>query len=90
VHTQGARGLFRGMPAVALGAAPAHAVYFGSYELGKTILIGNRAGHHPLPTAAAGIVATVGFSHCSVALAMLVCDLPMKRETSTQHCGTPQ
>ena len=38
---------------------PAHALYFATYELSKDRLGGNRPGHQPLATAAAGSLATV-------------------------------
>lgn len=59
VQRHGVRGLFRGLTAVAAGAAPAHAVYFGSYEFGKKIFGGRNEGHQPVATALAGICATV-------------------------------
>ncbi len=39
--------------------SPAHALHFAVYELAKERLGANRAGLHPLETAAAGCVATV-------------------------------
>jgi solute carrier family 25 (mitochondrial iron transporter), member 28/37 len=60
VHEHGMRGLFRGIKAMALGAAPAHAIYFATYEAGKDVFGAHRTdGHHPVATAAAGIMATV-------------------------------
>jgi solute carrier family 25 iron transporter 28/37 len=43
--TEGARALWRGVASVIVGAGPAHAVYFGTYELVKEWAGGNRAGH---------------------------------------------
>ncbi|MCO5561948.1 hypothetical protein L7F22_015574 [Adiantum nelumboides] len=44
---------------MAMGAGPAHAVYFSVYELCKERFGGNEAGHHPLAHATAGVVATI-------------------------------
>ena len=41
---EGVGGLFRGIGAMALGAGPAHAVYFTTYEVAKEGLGGNRGG----------------------------------------------
>lgn len=43
--TEGARALWRGVASVIAGAGPAHAVYFGTYEVVKEAAGGNRAGH---------------------------------------------
>jgi solute carrier family 25 iron transporter 28/37 len=41
--------LWRGMSSVIVGAGPAHAVYFATYEAVKHAMGGNQAGvHHPL------------------------------------------
>lgn len=45
VSTEGASRLWRGVWSVILGAGPAHAVYFGTYEAVKDFASGNRAGH---------------------------------------------
>jgi solute carrier family 25 iron transporter 28/37 len=45
VSTEGASRLWRGVWSVILGAGPAHAVYFGTYEAVKDFAGGNRAGH---------------------------------------------
>lgn len=37
-ETEGPRGFFRGFGAVVLGAAPAQAVYFGGYEIGRGLV----------------------------------------------------
>lgn len=50
----GVMGFFRGWTAVVLGAAPAHAVYFTSYEFIKRLL-----GNNPLSYAVGGSVATL-------------------------------
>jgi solute carrier family 25 iron transporter 28/37 len=44
---------------VGIGAGPAHAIYFATYEYAKEALGGGKPGHHPLAHAAAGICATV-------------------------------
>ncbi|KAK9448596.1 mitochondrial carrier domain-containing protein [Limtongia smithiae] len=56
--TEGARTLWRGITSVAIGAGPAHAVYFSVYEFTKNALGGNEAGYHPLATSLAGACAT--------------------------------
>lgn len=48
--TEGARALWRGVASVIAGAGPAHAVYFGTYELVKEKAGGNRDGHQFLAT----------------------------------------
>jgi len=55
----GLTGLFRGVSAVAAGAAPAHALHFATYEFAKARLGGLKEGHHPLVNAAAGACATM-------------------------------
>ncbi|RPB29454.1 mitochondrial carrier [Terfezia boudieri ATCC MYA-4762] len=58
--TEGARSLWRGIASVALGAGPAHAIYFSTYELVKQRLGGNEGEeHHPLAVATAGACATI-------------------------------
>jgi len=55
--------LFRGVSAVAAGAAPAHAMHFATYEFCKRLFggstTGEHGGHHPIATGAAGICATL-------------------------------
>ncbi|KAK6952677.1 hypothetical protein Daesc_004968 [Daldinia eschscholtzii] len=49
---EGVLKLWRGMSSVVVGAGPAHAVYFATYEAVKHVMGGNRAGvHHPLAAA---------------------------------------
>lgn len=43
--TEGLPSLWRGVNSVILGAGPAHAVYFGTYEIVKEAAGGNRPGH---------------------------------------------
>ena len=50
--TEGASRLWRGVWSVILGAGPAHAVYFGTYETVKDLAGGNRAGHQFAATGA--------------------------------------
>jgi len=57
--TEGARALWRGVASVVAGAGPAHAVYFGTYEVVKEWAGGNRAGHQFAATALAGAAATI-------------------------------
>ncbi|EXJ60221.1 solute carrier family 25, member 46 [Cladophialophora yegresii CBS 114405] len=58
---EGLRTLWRGMTSVIVGAGPAHAVYFGTYEIVKEAAGGNKADgkHHPLAAAASGACATI-------------------------------
>lgn len=60
---EGIMSLWRGMSSVVVGAGPAHAVYFATYEAVKHLMGGNRVGvHHPL---AAGMTVSLpsGLSH---------------------------
>ncbi|KAG8728179.1 Fe(2+) transporter [Ceratobasidium sp. 428] len=45
--TEGLRTLWRGVASVIMGAGPAHAVHFGTYEAVKELAGGNTGGHHP-------------------------------------------
>ncbi|CDU24596.1 probable MRS4-Protein of the mitochondrial carrier family (MCF) [Sporisorium scitamineum] len=56
---EGMRTLWRGVASVIMGAGPAHAVYFGTYETVKEATGGNREGHQFASTAFAGASATV-------------------------------
>ncbi|KAF2760684.1 asparaginyl-tRNA synthetase [Pseudovirgaria hyperparasitica] len=50
-RAEGFRAMWRGVSSVVVGAGPAHAVYFASYEAVKHALGGNEGGqeeHHPL------------------------------------------
>lgn len=42
-----------------VGAGPAHAVYFATYEVVKQAMGGNAAGHHPVAAATSGACATI-------------------------------
>ncbi|GAA6010166.1 hypothetical protein JCM11491_005372 [Sporobolomyces phaffii] len=57
--TEGTRRLWRGVASVILGAGPAHAVYFGMYELAKDMAGGNEGGYSFVATASAGALATI-------------------------------
>ncbi|KAH7314637.1 hypothetical protein KP509_21G012300 [Ceratopteris richardii] len=59
LKTEGTLGFYRGIGAMALGAGPAHAVYFSVYEVAKQRLGGDLPGHHPLVHSVSGILATV-------------------------------
>ena len=57
---EGWRTLWKGVSSVIVGAGPAHAVYFGTYELVKEFAGGNvDEGHHPLAAALSGASATI-------------------------------
>ena len=58
---EGSWALWRGVQSVILGAGPAHAVYFATYEYAKEHLIdpADINTHQPLKTAAAGAMATI-------------------------------
>ncbi|KAF1984151.1 mitochondrial carrier [Aulographum hederae CBS 113979] len=59
---EGFRNLWRGLSSVVLGAGPAHAVYFATYESVKHAMGGNKGHaheHHPLAAAASGASATI-------------------------------
>ncbi|KAM0369120.1 hypothetical protein HYE67_006326 [Fusarium culmorum] len=59
-RTEGFFSLWRGMSSVIVGAGPAHAVYFATYEAVKHAMGGNQAGvHHPLAAATSGAAATI-------------------------------
>ncbi|MBW0507798.1 hypothetical protein O181_047513 [Austropuccinia psidii MF-1] len=57
--TEGTRRLWKGVSSVFMGAGPAHAVYFGTYELTKEALGGNQQGQQILATGVAGSMATI-------------------------------
>ncbi|KAG1881280.1 mitochondrial carrier domain-containing protein [Suillus subluteus] len=57
--TEGMRALWRGVSSVILGAGPAHAVHFGTYEAIKELAGGNAAGNQWLATSLAGASATI-------------------------------
>jgi hypothetical protein len=57
---EGILSLWRGMSSVVVGAGPAHAIYFATYEAVKHVMGGNQAGvHHPLAAATSGACATI-------------------------------
>ncbi|CAB4254602.1 similar to Saccharomyces cerevisiae YJL133W MRS3 Iron transporter that mediates Fe2+ transport across the inner mitochondrial membrane [Maudiozyma barnettii] len=59
--TEGSLALWKGVQSVILGAGPAHAVYFATYEYSKSHLIDPKDinTHQPLKTAASGALATI-------------------------------
>merc|ERR1711939_683433 len=61
-RVEGFRTLWRGVSSVVLGAGPAHAVYFATYEAVKHAMGGNAGAHqehHPLAAAVSGASATI-------------------------------
>lgn len=56
---EGFKGLWKGIASVILGAGPAHALYFGTYELVKDHTGGNREGLQLMSTGVAGAAATI-------------------------------
>lgn len=59
---EGFRALWRGVSSVVMGAGPAHAVYFATYEAVKHAAGGNEGGkheHHPFAAALSGASATI-------------------------------
>ncbi|TPX53306.1 hypothetical protein SeMB42_g00861 [Synchytrium endobioticum] len=57
--TEGFASLWRGVSSVIVGAGPAHALYFATYERCKVLFGGDQDGHHPLRVGAAGACATI-------------------------------
>ncbi|KAL1303142.1 hypothetical protein AAFC00_006574 [Neodothiora populina] len=58
-RVEGYMSLWRGLSSVVLGAGPAHAIYFATYEVVKQEMGGNASGHHPLAAATSGACATI-------------------------------
>jgi len=58
-RVEGYASLWRGVSSVVVGAGPAHAVYFATYEVVKQAMGGNAAGHHPIAAATSGACATI-------------------------------
>jgi len=56
---EGFQAFWKGVASVILGAGPAHAVHFGTYEYVKDMTGGNREGHQFASTAFAGAAATI-------------------------------
>ncbi|CAI4590388.1 AIF_collapsed_G0032170.mRNA.1.CDS.1 [Saccharomyces cerevisiae] len=58
---EGSMGLWKGVQSVILGAGPAHAVYFGTYEFCKARLISpeDMQTHQPMKTALSGTIVTI-------------------------------
>ncbi|KAL9045118.1 MAG: hypothetical protein Q9214_001800 [Letrouitia sp. 1 TL-2023] len=60
LKAEGIGSLWRGISSVALGAGPAHAVYFATYEAVKHAMGGNEGNeHHPVAAATSGACATI-------------------------------
>jgi solute carrier family 25 iron transporter 28/37 len=59
VRDEGFGRLYRGLPAIVMGAIPSHAIYFGTYEEAKEHLGTNAAGYHVFGNAVAGVCATL-------------------------------
>jgi len=58
--TEGMRALWRGVSSVIVGAGPAHAVHFGTYEAVKELAGGNKGeGSHFVATSVAGAASTI-------------------------------
>ncbi|ORX61996.1 mitochondrial carrier [Hesseltinella vesiculosa] len=53
------KNLWRGVNSVVLGAGPAHALHFATYEFCKDFYVAHGQGHHVLASAAAGATATL-------------------------------
>ncbi|XP_018819185.1 mitoferrin-like [Juglans regia] len=58
LKSEGPAGLYRGIAAMALGAGPAHAVYFSVYEVSKKFFSGGNP-NNPTAHAVSGVCATV-------------------------------
>ncbi|KAF2481995.1 mitochondrial carrier domain-containing protein [Neohortaea acidophila] len=58
-RVEGYASLWRGLSSVVVGAGPAHAVYFATYEVVKQAMGGNASGHHPVAAATSGACATI-------------------------------
>ncbi|TPX34865.1 hypothetical protein SmJEL517_g02630 [Synchytrium microbalum] len=57
--TEGLFSLWRGVSSVIVGAGPAHALYFATYEKCKVMFGADGDGHHPIRVGAAGACATI-------------------------------
>lgn len=57
-HQEGLVRLWRGVGSVIIGAGPAHAIYFATYEQGKRLLLAGEAARSPLTVGLAGALAT--------------------------------
>lgn len=53
-RAEGYMSLWRGVSSVIVGAGPAHAIYFATYEVVKHNLGGNNPGHHPAAAGTSG------------------------------------
>lgn len=79
VQKEGVLRLYRGASLVAVGAIPAHAMYFGAYELTRKLLGATRSKHQPFHTAAAGVSATIGHDLISTPIDVIKQRLQMKK-----------
>jgi len=59
IARHGVGGLFKGLTAVAAGAAPSHAIQYSIYELFKFKFIGNDTSHQPLKVGIAGAISAM-------------------------------
>lgn len=59
VRREGIAHLYKGLPAILLGAVPSHAAYFATYEFVKDHIGGRAPGHHPLINGFAGACAVM-------------------------------
>ena len=60
VRSHGVAGLYRGVAAVGIGAGPAHALYFATYEhMKRKLITSDDHRHHPFHHALSGVCATV-------------------------------
>lgn len=57
-HQEGLVRLWRGVGSVIIGAGPAHAIYFATYEQGKRLLLVGEAARSPISVGLAGALAT--------------------------------
>lgn len=64
--TEGMRALWRGVSSVILGAGPAHAIHFGTYEAVKEFAGGNNAGNQWLATCTCPAPSSRRLPHASV------------------------
>lgn len=59
VRKEGIGHLYKGLPAILVGAIPSHAVYFATYEFVKERLGGRAPGHHPIVNGVSGACAVM-------------------------------
>lgn len=97
--SEGAYALWRGVLSVVLGAGPAHAIYFSTFEASKTFLVskltnastgnsGSRLvtdGNHPLIASGAGIAATTASDALMTPFDMLKQRMQMRNTASESN-----